>query len=216
MHFKDKKETPRKIITVDFKKRRVGNTPREPLLDGIPSYIEDINSLKEKQNQRLIEGVKDRCIQEVVSALKAGADINAQDIEDHDLMRYNDWTALMYACSSGHESIGDYLLKMGADTEIRDKLGATALFRASMFGQNDMVNLLIAYNANINAKASNGRDALMVAAFEGHCKVAITLILNGIDIYAKDNEGYNAENIAFREGHKKFVKEIRKAKNYNL
>ncbi|KAM4613782.1 photoreceptor ankyrin repeat protein [Polymixia lowei] len=72
-------------------------------------------------------------------------DINLQDNEGN--------TALMIASQAGHISTVMYLLNYfpGADTEIRDCRGFTALIKAAMTGRNDIVAALVMSGADIHA-----------------------------------------------------------------
>ncbi|XP_698005.6 photoreceptor ankyrin repeat protein [Danio rerio] len=66
-------------------------------------------------------------------------------------------TALMIAAQAGHVSICNYIMNYfpGADTEIRDNRGFTALIKAAIQGRNDVVAALIMHGADVNAVDSN-------------------------------------------------------------
>ncbi|TRZ02517.1 hypothetical protein DNTS_026572 [Danionella cerebrum] len=92
-------------------------------------------------------------------------DINHQDNEGN--------TALMIAAQAGHVSICNYIMNYfpGADTEIRDYRGFTALIKAAMQGRSDVVAALLMHGADVNAVDSNrgkcARDwALKTGRFE--------------------------------------------------
>ncbi|KAA0713029.1 Ankyrin repeat domain-containing protein 33B [Triplophysa tibetana] len=76
-------------------------------------------------------------------------DINHQDNDGN--------TALMIAAQAGHVSICNYIMNYfpGADTEIRDNRGFTALIKAAIQGRNDVVAALIMHGADVNAVDSN-------------------------------------------------------------
>ncbi|XP_067101603.1 photoreceptor ankyrin repeat protein [Osmerus mordax] len=78
-------------------------------------------------------------------------DINHQDNDGN--------TALMIAAQAGHISTCNYILNYypGADTEIRDCRGFTALIKAAMQGRNEVVATLIMAGADINAVDSTKR-----------------------------------------------------------
>eukprot|EP00063_Salmo_salar_P047643 XP_014022478.1 PREDICTED: ankyrin repeat domain-containing protein 33-like [Salmo salar] len=72
-------------------------------------------------------------------------DINHQDNDGN--------TALMIAAQAGHAITVTYILNYypGADTEIRDCRGFTALIKAAMQGRDDVVSSLVMAGADLNA-----------------------------------------------------------------
>uniref|UniRef100_A0A8C2L1F5 Ankyrin repeat domain 33Ab n=1 Tax=Cyprinus carpio TaxID=7962 RepID=A0A8C2L1F5_CYPCA len=76
-------------------------------------------------------------------------DINHQDNDGN--------TALMIAAQAGHVSICNYIMNYfpGAETEIRDNRGFTALIKAAIQGRNDVVAALIMHGADVKAVDSN-------------------------------------------------------------
>ncbi|XP_048055272.1 photoreceptor ankyrin repeat protein [Megalobrama amblycephala] len=92
-------------------------------------------------------------------------DINHQDNDGN--------TALMIAAQAGHVSICNYIMNYfpGAETEIRDNRGFTALIKAAIQGRTDVVAALIMHGADVNAVDTNrgkcARDwALKTGRFE--------------------------------------------------
>ncbi|XP_077056064.1 photoreceptor ankyrin repeat protein [Siphateles boraxobius] len=76
-------------------------------------------------------------------------DINHQDNDGN--------TALMIAAQAGHVSICNYIMNYfpGAETEIRDNRGFTALIKAAIQGRTDVVAALIMHGADVNAVDTN-------------------------------------------------------------
>ncbi|KPP66173.1 hypothetical protein Z043_115353 [Scleropages formosus] len=104
---------------------------------------------------------------EIVSGLHSCPylDINHQDNDGN--------TALMIAAQAGHITILNYILNYyaGADMEIRDTRGFTALMKAAMQGRSECVVALIMAGADLNAvDAQRGKCArewaLKTARFE--------------------------------------------------
>ncbi|KAJ7999148.1 hypothetical protein DPEC_G00212390 [Dallia pectoralis] len=92
-------------------------------------------------------------------------DINHQDNDGN--------TALMIAAQAGHTMTVTYILNYypGADTEIRDFRGFTALIKAAMQGRDDVVSSLVMAGADLNAidttKQKCARDwAIKTGRFE--------------------------------------------------
>jgi ankyrin repeat protein len=84
------------------------------------------------------------------------------------------------------------LLDRGADPNMTDKAGATALMWA--IPELPKVKLLVAHGANVNARSLNlGRTPLLVAAGYPNAADLIRLLLReGADIKAKDKSGMHA------------------------
>lgn len=118
------------------------------------------------------------------SFIKAGTDLNAQ----------NDFGETALMVMKNKESIKD-VIEAGANLDIKDRNGNTALARAVMSNAGlEKATLLTAAGADITAKNNKGESVLMLA----NSKEEIDLILEtakakGMDIQAmlneKDNEG---------------------------
>ena len=63
---------------------------------------------------------------------------------------------LVMAAETGQHEIIAYLLATGADIEIKDKFGGTALFRAAEYGHTETVRMLINAGANVNVRDLEG------------------------------------------------------------
>ncbi|KAL4655530.1 ankyrin repeat domain-containing protein 33B-like [Arapaima gigas] len=90
-------------------------------------------------------------------------DINHQDNDGN--------TALMIAAQAGHITILNYILNyyMGADMEIRDSRGFTALIKAAIQGRSECVAALIMAGADVNAvDTQRGKCAREWAQKTGH------------------------------------------------
>ena len=74
---------------------------------------------QEELNQKLLDAVKRKNITEVKEVLSIGADVNSASD--------NGWTVLIWACHYGHTDIARLLIEHGADINIKNKNGKTAL-----------------------------------------------------------------------------------------
>ena len=79
-----------------------------------------------------------------------------------------DVTGLQIAASFGLAKIVRLLLSSGADVNVKDRDGWTALHWAAQNGHSAVVQLLLEKGADINAKDQDGRTALYWAAQNGH------------------------------------------------
>jgi ankyrin repeat protein len=66
---------------------------------------------------------------------------------------------------SSEKTISGILLLCGADPDVKDGYGNTALHIAIISGDLEMVKLLISHSADVNIKSSQGRTALQHAKF---------------------------------------------------
>ena len=159
---------------------------------------------------------------EVVKALiKAEADINLQDKFGR--------TALMYAKKGGYLEIvrvlqeaiieaskaGDLkrvkdLIAAGADVNLQDKNGITALIWANVLGHLDVVKILIEAKANVDHQDKYGRTALIFASGSGHL-LEVAEALSATDTNTRYQEKtYNLQTIMneSKKGHLKSVKTL--------
>jgi hypothetical protein len=119
--------------------------------------------------------------QQVLTAFKHGANINARD--EHGL------TSLMMAASSGNLSCIKLLISKGADVNATEFSGWTPLHWASDSDKLDCVKYLVDNGASVNAKNFVGGSALLYAAEESDFDCANFLLSRGADVNCKDNDG---------------------------
>ena len=127
------------------------------------------------------EIVEDTC----AALLAAGANVNAR----------NKWgtTALWSAAFLGKGDLLDFLLRHGAELEIRDHEGRTVLLFVAKHGPiGNMLNRLLAHGAAVNAQDAAGRTALMYAAHSASRSVIDALLDGGANINCQDARGATA------------------------
>ncbi len=84
------------------------------------------------------------------------------------------------------------LLKKGADVNVKDEDGRTALMKAANLGKLDVVKCLAELGADWEAKDECGKTALMTAANYGELEVVKYLVEGGADLEAKNGYGETA------------------------
>jgi ankyrin repeat protein len=88
------------------------------------------------------------------------------------------------------------LLANGADPNIADASGNTALLLAVSAGQKDAVEQLIEKGANLNGKSEDGRSPLLVAIKAERSDLAELLLSKGADPNQKGPSGYAPLHVA--------------------
>jgi ankyrin repeat protein len=99
---------------------------------------------------------------------------------------------LLAAASAGREAEALEALAGGADPNVKDGEGRTALMYAARSGLTELVGALIRKAANLDAQAGDGRTALMEAAAGCHEPVAALLLRNGVRKDLRDAHGRTA------------------------
>jgi len=105
------------------------------------------------------------------------------------------------AARYGHEGVVRNKLNAGADIELIDELGNTALIAAAAENQLSILKLLLENGANVDAQSSDGTNALMNAAVHGNIDVARALTKAGASIDLKNSNGETALVGAVQYGH---------------
>ncbi|CAH3150822.1 unnamed protein product [Porites lobata] len=122
-----------------------------------------------------------------------GADVNACSNDK--------LTPLMIAAEKGHINALTLLIKFGADADLQDKNGKTALHHA-VYGSDvscEILSCLIEMGADVNAGGNINHTPLMIAAEKGHINAVTFLIRNGADVDLQDqNYGETALFCAVR------------------
>ena len=142
-------------------------------------------------DEEFIELCKSGTAQQVIEAIRNGANVNAKD--------NNGRTALMIAATlNKNPEIITALIKAGADVNAKDNDGRTALmFTAAINKNSEVITALIKAGADVNAKDNDGATALTLAAANTKNPEVITALTKaGLDVNAKGKFGWTALMIA--------------------
>lgn len=134
-------------------------------------------------------------VDEVKKLAAAGKSINGESGEV--------FTPLMWAASEGHEIATLTLMELGANPNVRNSFGHSALMEAARGCHLDVVKLLVAHGADVNArdiKRLGGYTPLMYAAAHGCVGMCEYLLSHGANIDATDSSGNTAAQIAASHG----------------
>lgn len=104
------------------------------------------------REQRLVEAAYRGDTPAVIQTINLGVDVNAPACVEGRGQSYA-MTALMWATAGGHPDTVRALLKHGADCEVRDRRGRTALDIAIEMGRSDLTSVL---DQRLRAQGSTG------------------------------------------------------------
>lgn len=125
--------------------------------------------------------------------------------------KYNN-TPLMCAAREGQKNIVKLLIDNGADPNIKDCIGATALHFALDSGDFAIVALLVNAGVDVNTRDITGGSPLSIAAARGYYEIVQLLLSNGADVNARSTGpfgGSSALDMAEMGGHKNVMNLLR-------
>lgn len=198
---------------IDAKKKRGTSALQMAAWDGNEALVRllldsgaDIHMADDHGRQALQYAVENARSDTVYLLLVKDADING----GFSVEKRGD-TPLYKAVHFGHHELAETLIAEGADTEIRNHLGRTALHEAAAMGQDAIVRLLVECGANVNTRVSShamdsGVTPLLFAADQGHLSTVGLLIDLGAWIDWKDSDGWTALTMAEHATHVNVVK----------
>ena len=117
---------------------------------------------------------------------------NAKNIHDKNQCH----TLLMAACAHGSVNCAKYLIQHGANVNLKNFNGFTALHWAAFTGRTEAVQLLLEHHADIESRTKDGKSPLHIAAYRGHRGFIDFLLSKGADLNTVDAEGLNCLHMA--------------------
>lgn len=82
-------------------------------------------------------------------------------------------------------------LKLGADTNIKNKNGTTILHESIKLKNEKLINLILDYHPDLNIQDNDGNTPLHLAIKASFCSVVERLVLEGADFYIKNQLQFN-------------------------
>ena len=119
------------------------------------------------------------------------------------------WTALMKASERGDSNLEviDLLLRYGAQADLQNNEGDSALIVATQNRQTELVIKLVRdHRANVDLKNNKGWTTLMKASQVGYVEVVELLLNHGAEVDQQTSDGYSALMLASQNGHIRLVK----------
>lgn len=133
--------------------------------------------------------------------LDAGINPNAQDADGR--------TVLIAAAAHGDLDVVHTLLLRGADLNVKDKRGYTALSHATEAMYEDVVDALLSYpDLDPNARGLNARPALLAYVWRDNPERVEKLLAHGADVNAPDADGDTALHGAAQTGNTEIMKRL--------
>jgi ankyrin repeat protein len=117
---------------------------------------------------------------------------------NQDLQAADGWgnTVLHSAVMLGQVEIVMHLLKLGANSNVKNNRGETPLHLAVKYDQFEIVTHLVALGAPINAQNNEGESALFGAVKRNNMEIVKHLLEQGGDVSVQNNEGETALHVA--------------------
>ena len=152
------------------------------------------NTVDECGDTCLHLAVRGGCNEETVQAIiNHGIDVNAAN--------KSNVTSLMIAYDEGNIDAINVLLQTGANPNMKDCEGTTALHCAAQAGcSKDTIQAVIDYGADVNAVNKDNVTALMIACEKGNIDVINVLLQTGADPNIKNCEGAAVLHYAAKGG----------------
>lgn len=156
------------------------------LVDNSASVFKSSNLSSHGKNAPLWTALNRRNYKCAAWLIAKGANINELDTDNCSILMEN--------VASGSIEGATLLLQAGADVNLRNNLGRTALFAACgrRYGNAESLELLLNYGADIDARDLQLQTSLMHASKEGNVGNVKLLLAAGAHSNAKDSNGENA------------------------
>jgi ankyrin repeat protein len=135
--------------------------------------------------------------------------LDVDDINFDSTVKVTERSALMFATSAGGERFVQALLDKGADVELRDGDGNTALMLAAKNGLMDILQVFLNHkNASLDRVDNEGRGVSHYACANGHVDIVYFLHERKVDWHCVDHNGMTPLHHACRHGQETIIKAL--------
>lgn len=149
----------------------------------------------------LVNAIWHEDMTEIRSLLSEGVDVNVVD-------KSTDCTALGEAVSRGNLELVQTLINAGADPNIKNNSGQTALMRLNEESSAEIVHALLDAGAKVNHKDEDRDTALHVAAALEKTEILQALLDAGAKVNARNKDGKTALMVAAEAGQLENVRAL--------
>lgn len=170
-------------------------------------YIRQLTPEESKQidlDEKLFEAVAEGDLEKIKQFSKEGANVNALHSLPPPL--YKSIFPLWSAARKNRTKMIFLLIELGADVNLRDSDGETALSIAVIFGNYESAKILIDHGANVNAINDYNSCVLLGAVNNNRVEMTKLLLGHGADTSIKNFEGKTPLMYAKEKGYTEIIK----------
>jgi ankyrin repeat protein len=113
---------------------------------------------------------------------------------------FRDQTPLQSATNEHCLEALEMLLRLGANTEVRNSNGETPLYESARMGYMGSISLLVEYGANVDSPAIDGCTALHQSVLEKKIPQVELLIWAGADLSKRNGQNFTPIHLAIIQG----------------
>jgi ankyrin repeat protein len=113
---------------------------------------------------------------------------------------FRDQTPLQSATNEQCLDTMEMLLRLGANTEVKNSSGDTPLYEAARMGYMECISVLVEYGANVDNPTLRGCTALHQSVLENKIPQAELLIWAGADLSKRDGQNFTPLHLAIIQG----------------
>ena len=168
-----------------------------------------MGNINTQNGEQLLKDCDSGDFDSVRSLVSGGTSVDFQDEEGDDGS-----TPVINCCSSGQPKILQFLLEQGADADVADGVGWTALHYASGNNKPECMTVLLRHGVVVNAVTMNGETSLWMASMKGNLPTVELLVQAGADIEKADIFGKIPLDKAREEEHAEVVKYLAAESNW--
>lgn len=175
--------------------------PRNPRINIGKSTLADVaKKLEDKMTQKLEVSRSDLLFTAEEKALLKNSRPDLSKINSEK------WPLLHILATSGQEFYLDKFLKQGADVNVIDKDGYSAVQRAILAKKKTAVNLLLGAGADVTVCDKDGASLLHYSVQTGSTSLVTLFINRGVDVNSADKYGWTPLHLAVLSGRADIVR----------
>ncbi len=157
-------------------------------------------TLRNDKGQAVLHQALQRGHPDIIQLILSGANVDADAVD-------NDGSTPLYLAASEAEVLSgaQLLLDHGANIDLRNKTGQTALHLASQRGRLDFMELLLNRGAMVDVPDNDGFTPLHLAISKMERRATELLLKNGANIDLQNNKRQTALHLALQHSHPNII-----------